>query len=147
MTTIHHQAELPYSAEQMYALVDDVARYPEFLPWCQASRILEDSPTCMVARLTIAKAGWQQAFTTRNHKTFGARIEMQLVDGPFKELQGIWQFERLAQGGCRVDFWLSFEFASKLLQWTVGSVFSQIAHSLVDAFKQRADEIYKRDSV
>jgi ribosome-associated toxin RatA of RatAB toxin-antitoxin module len=142
MTTIHKSALVPYSAEQMYTLVDDVPAYPDFLPWCGAAREISRTEDEVEASLDIAHSGVHKSFTTRNCLQPGHSIEMQLVEGPFKHLHGVWRFEALGDAGSKVGLDLEFEFSSKLLGMTFGPLFSKIASSLVDAFIQRAQKVY-----
>ena len=142
MTTIHKSALVPYSAEQMYTLVDDIPAYPEFLPWCSSSEEINRGENEVEASLDIAHSGVHKSFTTRNRLEINKTIEMQLVEGPFKHLHGIWRFEPLGDAGSKVMLDLEFEFSSKLLGMTFGPLFSKIASSLVDAFIQRAQKVY-----
>jgi ribosome-associated toxin RatA of RatAB toxin-antitoxin module len=142
MTTIHKSALVPYSAEQMYTLVDDIPAYPEFLPWCSSSKEINRGENEVKASLDIAHSGVHKSFTTRNRLEINKTIEMQLVEGPFKRLHGIWRFEPLGDAGSKVMLDLEFEFSSKLLGMTFGPLFSKIASSLVDAFIQRAQKVY-----
>ena len=144
MRQVDRSALLPYSAEQMFELVNDVSAYPAFLPWCNASRIISVEPEVLVAELTVARSGITQSFTTRNLLYRPERIELQLVDGPFKKLAGSWDFRSLGQDGCRVEMQLSFEVDSRLAGVLLERVFEQATNSLVDAFCQRADELYDR---
>jgi ribosome-associated toxin RatA of RatAB toxin-antitoxin module len=142
MTRIHKSALVPYSAEQMYTLVDDIPAYPEFLPWCSSSKEINRIEHEVEASLDIAHSGVHKSFTTRNRLEINKTIEMQLVEGPFKHLHGIWRFEPLGDAGSKVMLDLEFEFSSKLLGMTFGPLFSKIASSLVDAFIQRAQKVY-----
>jgi ribosome-associated toxin RatA of RatAB toxin-antitoxin module len=142
MTRIHKSALVPYSAEQMYTLVDDIPAYPEFLPWCSSSKEINRGENEVEASLDIAHSGVHKSFTTRNRLEINKTIEMQLVEGPFKHLHGIWRFEPLGDAGSKVMLDLEFEFSSKLLGMTFGPLFSKIASSLVDAFIQRAQKVY-----
>lgn len=145
MKSISRTALVRYKAELMFALVDDIASYPEFLPWCSGARVLAQEDDCIEAEVEIAKAGFHKTFVTRNRRQPGKMIEMRLVRGPFNHLQGIWQFTPLgAQGeqGCKVSLDLQFEFSSTLLSATVGPIFQQIGNSLVDSFCQRAEVMY-----
>jgi ribosome-associated toxin RatA of RatAB toxin-antitoxin module len=145
MTTIHKSALVAYSAEQMYALVNDVERYPQFLPGCTAVELLNRASHELTAKLVIAKGGFKQAFTTHNIMEEGRRIEMQLVEGPFKRLHGTWRFHPLGTQGSEVSLHLEFEMLKGLLGMAFGSTFSQLANSLVDAFCQRAVRTYGAD--
>ena len=142
MTTIHKSALVPYSAEQMYTLVDDIPAYPEFLPWCSGSKEINRREDEVEASLDIAHSGVHKSFTTRNRLEINKTIEMQLVEGPFKHLNGVWRFEPLGDAGSKVVLDLEFDFSSKLLGMTFGPLFSKIASSLVDAFIQRAQKVY-----
>jgi len=142
MTTIHKSALVPYSAEQMYTLVDDIPAYPEFLPWCSGSKEINRREEEVEASLDIAHSGVHKSFTTRNRLEKNRSIEMQLVEGPFKHLNGVWRFEPLGDAGSKVVLDLEFDFSSKLLGMTFGPLFSKIASSLVDAFIQRAQKVY-----
>jgi ribosome-associated toxin RatA of RatAB toxin-antitoxin module len=135
-------ALVSHTPQQMFDLVNDFARYPEFLPWCGAARVLEANRFEIVGELTIQKGSIRQAFTTRNTLTPPSRIDLSLVNGPFKSLAGHWRFESVGSEACRVSLELEFEFSGRLITMTVGAVFSQIAGSLVDAFCCRADELY-----
>lgn len=140
MQSISRSALVPYTAEEMFDLVDDVNAYPQFLPWCSASRERFRDVDTVEAEVEIRKAGVNKTFVTRNLRQRGKVIEMRLVDGPFKHLQGFWKFDALGDSGCRVSLDLQFEFSSKLLSITVGPVFNQIANTLVDAFCRRAED-------
>jgi len=126
----------------MYALVDDIDSYAEFLPWCSNSKVLRRDSSSVDASLVISYGKLHKSFTTRNMNTPHNCIEMQLLDGPFKHLHGLWRFTELGGEGTKVELLLEFEFASKLMDLTVGPVFSQIANTLVDAFTKRAREVY-----
>ena len=145
MKTIHKSVLLTHSAPEMFALVTDVARYPEFLPWCDQSQIVESTTNGMVAKVGMSISGIRQSFTTRNLHKPDSSVHMQLVDGPFSKLEGSWVFTPLGDGSmraCKVEFRLSYDFSSSTLAALVGPVFDKIAGSLVDAFVKRADAIY-----
>jgi ribosome-associated toxin RatA of RatAB toxin-antitoxin module len=142
MTTIHKSALVRYSAEQMYELVNDVESYPEFLPWCASARVIWQNNDRLKATIALSIGKVKQAFTTENLMEEGRRIEMNLVEGPFKYLQGTWRFQPLGAGGCEVSLHLDFEFATMLLGLAFGRAFNQVASSLVDAFCQRATQRY-----
>lgn len=133
---------MPYSASQMYALVNDIESYAEFLPWCSESVILEKAADEIKASLNISYGSINKSFTTLNKLTADKKIEMQLVEGPFKTLHGEWLFTQLGEDGSKVNLNLEFEFNSKLLSMTMGPVFSQIANTLIDCFSDRATEVY-----
>lgn len=142
MTTIHKSALLPYSAEEMYALVADIESYCKFLPWCAGARIVARDAQSVTAAIDISYRGVHKTFTTRNELDPGRSMTLQLVDGPFKLLQGHWRFEALEEKACKVSLDLQFEFSNFLLEFAIGSVFSTIANGLVDSFSRRAEEIY-----
>ena len=142
MTSISKSALVPYSPAQMFALVDAIEVYPEFLPWCRATKVLSRTDDEVRATIELSKGGVENAFTTCNRNQKNKMIEMRLVEGPFKRLEGYWRFDALGDEGCKVSFDLEFEFASRMLDMVVGPVFSQIANSLVDSFHKRAVEVY-----
>ena len=141
-TRILRSALLPYPAAVLYDLVNDVARYPEFLPWCSAAEVLEVSETHMLASLVIAKGGLSQRFVTRNQLQAGLRIEMNLQEGPFTQLHGVWDFKALGEQACKISLDLSFDYAGPLVKATLGPLFNQAANQLVDAFCQRAKQMH-----
>lgn len=142
MRKIHKNALVPYSAADMYALVNDVNRYPEFLPWCRGAEVLETSATDMRARLDLARGSFHKSFTTHNYLTAGAAITMTLEDGPFKHLEGRWRFTDLGPEGSKVELDMEFQFDSFLLDMVAGPVFEDICNSLVDAFIRRAAALH-----
>ena len=142
MTSISKSALVPYSPAQMFALVNGIETYPEFLPWCRNTEVLSRSDDEVRATIELSKGGVEKAFTTCNRNQKNKMIEMRLVEGPFKRLEGFWRFDALGDEGCKVSFDLEFEFASRMLDMVVGSVFGQIANSLVDFFHRRAVEVY-----
>jgi len=142
MTTISKSALVSYSPEQMFKLVDDIEAYSDFLPWCgKATEISRDEEN-VEASLLISHSGLNKEFTTVNKNIQFKKIEMHLVNGPFKNLDGVWLFETLCDTACKVSLHLEFEFSSKIIGITLGPVFSKIANSLVDAFIKRADKVY-----
>lgn len=144
MKTIVRQAVVPFTPQQMFDLINNVARYPEFVPHCTQADILKATPSMMEARLCFSKGILQQTFTTRNILTAPAQIHMQLVDGPFRRLQGEWSFEAHNSGGSQVSLTLQFAFKNALLDMTFGAFFQQIGSQLVDCFSQRAVVVYGR---
>ncbi|MDX1795618.1 MAG: type II toxin-antitoxin system RatA family toxin [Hydrogenovibrio sp.] len=142
MKKITRTALLPYSAESVYRLVNEVDAYPEFLPWCGGSEILDASDDEMTASVTIAKAGLHHTFTTKNKLTPPESIEMSLVDGPFSHLSGIWHFKALDEQACKISFELEFEISNSLLNLALGPVFEQIASTMVQSFCDRAKQVY-----
>ena len=142
MAVINKSALVPYNPDQMFKLVDDIEAYVEFLPWCSASTVLMRSECDVTASLEISHSGFHKTFTTRNIYAEGYRINMCLVEGPFKSLEGIWQFQALGDQGCKIMLDLEFEFKSRLVGMSFGPIFGQMAGSLVDAFTQRAKTVY-----
>ncbi|KQN54841.1 type II toxin-antitoxin system RatA family toxin [Erwinia sp. E602] len=142
MSQISRSALVPFSAEQMYRLVNDVDSYPAFLPGCTGSRVLESSPQQMTASVDVSKAGISKTFVTRNTLTDNQSIQMQLVDGPFRKLSGGWRFTPLSDEACKVELNLDFEFTNMLVELAFGRIFKELASSMVQAFTQRAKEVY-----
>ncbi len=147
MPQIERSALVFYSAQQMFDLVNAVPDYPQFLPGCSSARIVSQSGTDMVATLTVSKAGISHSFTTRNSLVPYQSIAMQLVDGPFKQLKGGWSFVPLNDKACKVILQLEFEFSSKLIQFAFGKMFSELTASMVNAFTQRARQVYGEPDV
>ena len=141
-THIRRSALVPYSVEQMFGLVNDVEAYPEFLPHCRSARVLERRDREVKARIELAKGALHKSFTTLNRLDEPTRIEMRLVDGPFRHLQGGWLFTGEGGQGTRVALDLEFEFSNRLVALALGPIFNQLANSLVDAFVGRARAIY-----
>ncbi len=142
MPNIHKSALVPYSTAQMFALVDDIDSYAQFLPWCHTSRVLTRGEDEMRATIEIAHGSLRKSFTTRNRFQKDKIIEMRLEEGPFRHLEGFWRFDVLGEQASKVSLDLDFEFSSKLVGLAMGPVFSQIANSLVDAFSKRAVQVY-----
>lgn len=142
MPTIERSALVPYSAPQMFELVNNIEDYPRFLPWCSSTKIHSRSETEVEATLDIAWSGIHKSFTTRNFLSPSDRMVMKLVEGPFKHLEGRWSFTQLGESGCKVIMDLEFELAGGMLDRFFQPVFNHIANSLVDAFCKRAVEVY-----
>lgn len=142
MTVVQKSALVQYTPAEMFALVDDIEAYPEFLPWCRSSHVAFREGDEVEASIELAKGVLNKTFTTRNRLEQDSLIEMRLVDGPFKQLEGYWHFKPLGDDACKIMLELEYEFSNTLLRMTVGPVFNQIANSLVDAFTQRAVVIY-----
>ena len=135
-------ALVPYSARQMFELVDNVEAYPEFLPWCNDAAVQSRDQDTVVATLELHKGGVSKHFTTRNSlKPFDA-IDMALVDGPFRHLDGGWRFRDITDDGCEVSLELEFEFDSRMVDLMFGRFFEDILSALVDAFTRRAAAVY-----
>jgi ribosome-associated toxin RatA of RatAB toxin-antitoxin module len=142
MASISKSALVPYSPAEMFALVDDIEAYPQFLPWCSTARVLERNADEVRATIALSKGGVDKAFTTCNRIQHGKMIEIRLIEGPFRHLEGFWRFDALGNEGCKVSLDMEFEFASRMLGMMVGPVFSQVANSLVDSFQKRAVDVY-----
>lgn len=143
MSHIQRSALIHYSPAEMYQLVNKVEDYPVFLPWCRSTRLISESDTEMTASIEIAKGILNKTFTTHNLLQKDKRIELQLVNGPFKKLTGYWQFDAIKTvNACKVNFDLEFEFDSAMMSIAAKPIFTQIANSLVDAFCKRAVEVY-----
>lgn len=142
MRRVRRTALVPYSAEQMFDLVDDVHAYPEFLPWCTDAVEHDRDDAQVSATLELNKGGISKRFTTRNLREPGESIEMQLLDGPFSHLHGVWRFEDIGDEGSKVSLNIDFEFANVMVGMMFGSFFEQTCNSLVDAFIRRADVVY-----
>lgn len=142
MYKINRSALLSYSARQMYDLVIDIERYPEFLNWCSDTRILERSENEVVASIEIRFKGLHRSFTTRNYMDSGRSVRIELVDGPFRTLNGIWKFIELDADSSKIELDLEFDFSTTFLDRIVGPVFSQIATRQLDAFQRRAAQVY-----
>ncbi|ACT08119.1 cyclase/dehydrase [Dickeya chrysanthemi Ech1591] len=142
MPKISRSALVPFSAEQMYKLVNDVSSYPAFLPGCTGSRVLSSSENEMTAAVDVSKAGISKTFTTRNTLIDNQCILMQLVDGPFRQLRGDWRFTPLSDDACKVELNLDFEFKNALIELAFGKIFKELANNMVQAFTQRAKEVY-----
>ena len=141
MPTVNRSALVRHSARAMFDLVNDFERYPEFLSGCSNAELLERDEDHLKGRLTLSKAGMQQSFVTRNDLYAPERIELNLVDGPFKRLQGTWLFTPLGEDACKVSLEMDFDFSNRLLG-AFGKLFSQVAAQMVEAFTRRADQIY-----
>ena len=142
MTTITRSALVMYTADQMFDLVNDVRRYPEFLNGCERTEVLAEGNDFIEATLTIAKAGIKQSFSTHNQLERPFRMHMTLLDGPFTRFEGIWHFDALSEEACKVSLDMDFEVANKVTGIALGAVFKQVANMMVDAFVKRANEVY-----
>lgn len=144
MATVNRSALLPYSAHDMYCLVNDVASYPQFMDGCSSVDIIEHTDELMRATLYLKKAGMEVSFTTCNQLVAGTSIEMCLQDGPFKTFNGLWQFKALSDYACKLTLDLEFEFKSRTLAKLATGMFSGVSSNLVDSLCKRADDIYKK---
>ncbi len=146
MQRVQKSVLVPYSARQMFDLVDDVERYPEFLPWCGGARVLERRPDGQTARIDIDYHHVRAHFTTDNRNVPAESIVITLKDGLFRRLHGDWTFRALAEHACKVELALAYEFATPLLGGLVGTVFSHIANTFIDAFVARAAKVYGKST-
>lgn len=142
MRKVSRSALVPYSADQMYALVDDVAAYPSFLRWCSGVTVHSRDDEHVEASLELQRGGVSKTFTTRNSLDPGTAIRIALIGGPFRHLSGGWRFEQLGQDGSKVSLQLEFEFENRMTDMLFGRYFEDICNSLVDSFTQRASSIY-----
>lgn len=142
---IDKSALVMHSAERMFALVNDIPRYPEFLPWCARAEVHHCGELELTASLEVARGGVRHRLTTRNALIVPSAIDMRLVDGPFQDLRGRWNFQPLEANACKVILTLEFEFSGALSRMTFGPIFSQAANTMVDAFCRRADDLYRRE--
>ncbi len=141
MTVVKKSRSVPYSCEQMYRLVNDIERYADFLPYFSSSVIHHQDEDEVQATLSITAAGMSKSFTTRNRLQANKMIEMRLVDGPFSHFEGFWRFDETPEG-CAVSLDLEFDFAGRMLSMLLGPIFEQVTDALVDAFCDRAVQIY-----
>lgn len=143
MAQVQKTVLIQHPASRMFALVDDVKKYPEFLPWCGGVDLIKQDEVSTIATLHIAYHGIRQKFTTENHKTYPNLMEIKLKDGPFKHLEGTWRFISLNEQACKVEFILNYEFANQFLDKMIAPVFNHITSTFVDNFVARADTIYQ----
>ena len=143
MQKVSRNAIVPYSAQSMYELVNDINAYPHFLPWCAHAEVHEKTETSITASLDLSKGGITKRFTTRNVLTPHQRIDMHLVDGPFKHLLGRWDFAPLSTTACKIEFQLEFEFSNTIFQMLLNSTFQNAASTLLTAFCDRAKELHE----
>jgi ribosome-associated toxin RatA of RatAB toxin-antitoxin module len=142
MGMIHRKLCVPYSAADMFCLVDDVEQYQSFLPWCKQSIVLSRTEDEVRAMLTLSAGGLQKSFTTCNRLKKNKIIEISLVNGPFRHLEGFWLFHEEGEKSSTVQLDLEFEFSSKIISMAFSPVFHQVANTLVDAFAKRAEQKY-----
>ena len=142
MQLVERSALVTFTPAQMFALVNDVEAYPEFLPWCVGARIEAESPGERVAALKVARGVLRTEFSTRNTLLQDSKIHMRLLHGPFRDLSGEWRFEAIGERGSRVHFRIEFEFKNRLTAAAFNAVFETMCATLVDAFVLRARNIY-----
>jgi coenzyme Q-binding protein COQ10 len=147
MKEIQRSALVPFTPEQMFGLVDDIERYSEFLPWVASAKLLESTDSARIGRLEISRSGLHEHFTTRNIVTPPRRLEMKLVDGPFRVLEGVWTFDPVGEGatqGTRVGLALRFEFKNRMMDLLLAPKFASSCDAMVDAFAKRARDVFGR---
>jgi ribosome-associated toxin RatA of RatAB toxin-antitoxin module len=145
MNTITRSALVGYSAEAMYALVEDIEAYPQFLPWCRSSRVIERKGDTTLAELSAGLKGINQTFSTRNLNRPGNSIELELVSGPFKAFRATWHFHALSPEASKIEYSMAYEFSSSVLGRVLEPLFDHIANTMVDAFIRRAEAVYGAD--
>lgn len=148
----HHEVRhLPYSVDQMYALVADIARYPEFVPWISAMRVRSDTATETVADMVVGFKGLRETFTSRVHKRAPHEIIVDYVDGPLKYLRNEWRFADAAAAGkgqgVLIDFMVDFAFRSRMFEMLAGQLFDTALRKMIGAFEARADALYGSGSI
>lgn len=144
MLNITKSVITPYTPAQMYVLVSDVANYKNYLPWCPSSEILKTDGNKIIGRVDISYLKVKAHFTTENINTQNERIDMNLVDGPFKQLHGHWKFIPLGENGCKIEFKLDYKFSNIIIEKLIGAVFELVIKSIVDSFVKKAHEIYRK---
>lgn len=142
MKTITHTATLPFTTEQMYNLVNDIEKYPDFLPWCKRAEIIEKKADKIEATLTVAKGGFEKSIRTINLLKPNESMELTLVAGPFDTFSGLWQFETVEDNQCKATYTMTFEFDNFLVSMVATPIFTQIADTMIEAFKARAEKLY-----
>jgi len=142
MTTIRRERQVPHDPAKMYELVNRIEDYPEFLPWCHDSHIISRDEDEVRATLDLAHGPLHKSFSTCNRLQKNKMIEVRLLEGPFKHLEGFWRFETIENNGCNIEFDLEFELAGHFLDFAFGPVFQQVSNTLVDLFCERADTLY-----
>ena len=142
MALVEKTVLIERSAAEMFDLVDSVEEYPAFLPWCRRTELKFRDERSTIATLFIDYHSVKSHFTTENSKQVPEHMNIRLVDGPFRRLEGSWRFRALAEHACKIEFSLTYEFSSKLFEKIIGPVFNHIAATFVDAFVRRADQVY-----
>ncbi|KAA0876476.1 type II toxin-antitoxin system RatA family toxin [Nitrincola tapanii] len=142
MAEVYRSALVLHTAEQMFDLINDVRRYPEFVPWCSKTELLAETQEMIEAKLYVSKAGLSYSFTTRNRKQRPLLMDMELVEGPFSEFSAGWTITPLNEEACKVEFVMKFNFSGKLANLAMNKVFNSVATTMVDIFVERADKLY-----
>ena len=142
MVVVERSVLVGHSAARMYSLVEQVEAYPQFLLWCSGVDVSQRDPGRTVATIHVNYHGVRQHFSTENLNEEGRRITIRLLSGPFRQLDGVWQFSALAADASKVEFTLRYEISSRILEAVIGPVFNHIANTFVEAFVRRADQVY-----
>lgn len=142
MAEVKQSVLVPYSAARMFELVDAVEQYPQFLPWCEGTELIYRRPDELQAVIYVNFRGFKQQFSTKNSRSVPREMRINLIEGPFRSLEGAWHFTDLGTAGCKVEFELRWELSSRVLAALAGPVFSHIANTMVDAFVGRAQKQY-----
>jgi len=142
MPSISRSALVMYSVDQMFQLINDVLAYPQFLPDCSNSKIISKDENSVTASLLVSKAGLKKWFTTKNTFISNQQVQLELVDGPFSKLQGRWLLTPLSEDACKVSLELEYEFSNKMFDLAFGRIFNNLTNNMVQAFTQRAKEVY-----
>ena len=142
MADVKKNVIVNHSMEKMFNLVDSIENYPLFLPWCGGAKVLERNDDMTLATIHIQYSGVNQSFTTQNTKNYPHRIDLKLIEGPFKVLEGYWIFTPIDSNACHIEFHLHYEFSNFILDKLISPIFSQIANTFVDGFVIQADKIY-----
>ncbi|HEY6644935.1 type II toxin-antitoxin system RatA family toxin [Povalibacter sp.] len=142
MRKVERSALVPYTPAQMFALVEDIERYPQFVPWVAAAALIERTATQVTAQLEMERSGFREKFTTRNLLDPPRRMELTLVDGPFRVLEGRWSFDPIGDRGTKIGLIMQFEFSNPMLSLMLSKTFEKSCAQLVDAFVARARTVY-----
>ena len=142
MRRVNRSALVPYTAREMFILVDDVESYPEFLPWCSSAEVHNRTAEIVEATLELHKGSLSDHFTTRNTRCEFETIEIELIDGPFRHLQGGWRFTEIGEEGCKLALELDFEFENMFVDMIFGSFFEDTCNSLINAYSKRAKTVF-----
>jgi ribosome-associated toxin RatA of RatAB toxin-antitoxin module len=142
MPEIKKTAIVPHTVNEMFELVNAIEDYPQFIPWCRSAEVLSRTEDEIRATLNFARGGLQKSFTTCNRLQKNKMVEIRLLHGPFRHLEGLWSFESLPNDSCQIVLNLEFEFSNRLLAMAFEPFFTQVVNTLVEAFCKRAEEIY-----
>jgi ribosome-associated toxin RatA of RatAB toxin-antitoxin module len=144
MKRIARSAIVEHPARELYALVEDIEAYPQFLPWCRGARVRERSAERTVATLAVGLKGVRYEFSTENSNRPPEAIDMRLLEGPFRRFAAHWRFHALAPNAARIEFSMAYELAGGLVGRALAPIFDSIADTMVDAFKRRADQVHAK---